>query len=234
MIAWGKFANAGQTCIAPDHVFVARAVEAPFLAELHAQIAAMYGAHPLDSPSLARIVSPRHFARLRAMIEGALGLGATLAEGGAMAEDRLRIAPTVLTRTTDEMAVAQEEIFGPVLPVIAYDDPQAVIARIAGGEKPLALYVFERDRSLIDRVIAGTQSGAVGINVTLAHYLHLNLPFGGIGMSGLGAAHGLWGFRAFSHERAVLEDRFSSLPLLMPPYDATKARLARLVARLVG
>ncbi len=234
MIAWGKFANAGQTCIAPDHVFVPRAWEERFLAELRGQIAAMYGARPEASRSFARIVNARHFARLKGLINGALAGGATLAAGGAMEEETRFIAPTVLTRTAPEMGVEREEIFGPVLPVIAYDDLSEVLDRIGAGEKPLALYVFERDRALIERITRETRSGAVGINVTLAHYLHLGLPFGGIGTSGLGAAHGLWGFRAFSHEKPVLEDRFSALGLLMPPYSGAKARLARLVQRLVG
>ncbi|MBD3786958.1 MAG: aldehyde dehydrogenase family protein [Sphingomonadales bacterium] len=234
MVAWGKFANAGQTCIAPDHVFVPRTSQDRFLAELERQIGKMYGRRPIASASLARIVNARHFARLKGLIEGALAGGATLAQGGAMEDESLRIAPTVLLRTDAGMAIAREEIFGPVLPVIAYDDLDPVLDQIAAGETPLALYVFERDRAVIERVIGAVSSGTVGINVTLVQYLHLNLPFGGIGNSGLGAAHGLWGFRAFSHERPVIEDRFSALGMLMPPYDAAKARLARLVARLVG
>jgi len=118
--------------------------------------------------------------------------------------------------------------------VIAYDDLDAVLGQIEAGEKPLALYLFERERAVIEHISAATTSGALGVNITLAHYLHLNLPFGGIGNSGLGAAHGIWGFRAFSHEKPVLEDRFSSLGLLMPPYTGAKARLAKLVQRLVG
>lgn len=233
-LAWGKFANAGQTCIAPDHVFVARAVEADFLAALRAEIARMYGADPQGSRSFARIVNTRHFARLKGLIEGAVAAGATLVAGGAGDAGTRYLAPTVLTGTSGEMAISREEIFGPVLPVIAYDDLDAVLEEISAGEKPLALYVFERNREVIARVQAATTSGAVGVNITLAHYLHLNLPFGGIGNSGLGAAHGEWGFRAFSHEKPVLEDRFSSLALLMPPYTGLSARLARLVQRLIG
>ena len=233
-LAWGKFANAGQTCIAPDHVFVARAVEDDFLAALRAEIARMYGADPQGSRSFARIVNGRHFARLKGLIDGATAAGATLVEGGAGDAGTRYLAPTVLTGTTGEMAISREEIFGPVLPVIAYDDLEAVLEEISAGEKPLALYVFERDRAVIARVQAATSSGAVGVNITLAHFLHLNLPFGGIGNSGLGAAHGEWGFRAFSHEKPVLEDRFSSLALLMPPYTGLSARLARLVQRLIG
>lgn len=234
MVAWGKFANAGQTCIAPDHVFVPRAQEAAFLTALRAEIARMYGADPRASKSFARIVNGRHFARLKAMIDEARAGGAELAAGGEADAAARYLAPTVLTRTDPTMAVSREEIFGPVLPVIAYDDLDAVLGQIEAGEKPLALYLFERDRAVIEQISAATTSGALGVNITLAHYLHLNLPFGGIGNSGLGAAHGIWGFRAFSHEKPVLEDRFSSLGLLMPPYTGAKARLAKLVQRLVG
>jgi len=234
MVAWGKFANAGQTCIAPDHVFVPRAQEAEFLTALRAEIARMYGADPRTSKSFARIVNGRHFARLKAMLDEARSGGAEIVAGGEADEAARYLAPTVLTRTEATMAVSREEIFGPVLPVIAYDDLDAVLAQIEAGEKPLALYLFERDRAVIRRISAATTSGALGVNITLAHYLHLNLPFGGIGNSGLGAAHGIWGFRAFSHEKPVLEDRFSSLGLLMPPYTGAKARLAKLVQRLVG
>jgi len=234
MIAWGKFANAGQTCIAPDHVFVPRALQEPFLTALREQIAAMYGADPQTSGSFARIINARHVARLAGLLDDARAHGAELVQGGDLREDDLYLAPTVLTRTTPDMAVETEELFGPILPVIAYDDLAAVIARVNAGPKPLALYVFETDRDLIETVTRDTSSGAVGVNVTLAHYLHLNLPFGGIGNSGLGAAHGIWGFRAFSHEKPVLEDRFSSLALLMPPYGGAKERLARLVQKILG
>lgn len=234
MVAWGKFANAGQTCIAPDHIFVPRALEGAFVTALRGQIARMYGAEPRASKSYARIIGARHFARLTAMLKEAREGGAEVVTGGEADEASRYLAPTVLTGTAPEAALLREEIFGPVLPVIAYDDLDSVLATIEAGEKPLALYLFARDRALIERVSGATTAGAVGVNVTLAHFLHLNLPFGGVGNSGLGAAHGRWGFEAFSHEKPVLEDRFSSLALLMPPYTRMSARLARLVQRLIG
>ncbi|MFD2175147.1 aldehyde dehydrogenase family protein [Rhodobacter lacus] len=234
MLAWGKFQNAGQTCIAPDHVFVPRAMEPAFTAALRAEIARMYGADPLASPSYARLVGARHFARLKGMLDEALSKGATLVAGGAAQEAARYLAPTVLTGVPGETALMREEIFGPVLPVIAYDDLEAVLAQIEAGEKPLALYLFARDRAVIARITAATTSGALGINVTLAHFLHLNLPFGGIGTSGLGAAHGRWGFAAFSHAKPVLENRFAVLDPLMPPYTTFSARLAQALQKLVG
>lgn len=234
MVAWGKFQNAGQTCIAPDHVFVPRAQEEAFTKALRAEIARMYGARPQASRSFARLIGAKHFERLRAMVTEAVGHGATLIAGGEAEAASRYLAPTVLANVPENAALMREEIFGPVLPVIAYDDLDTVLAGIEAGEKPLALYVFARDRKLIARICAATTSGAVGVNVTLAHFLHLNLPFGGIGQSGLGAAHGRWGFAAFSHEKPVLENRFAVLDPLMPPYGTLSARLARLVQALVG
>lgn len=232
MIAWGKFVNAGQTCIAPDHVYVPRERMDDLLAALRGRIREMYGARPEASGSLARIVNARHFARLRALLDDARAGGAVV-EGGADAAACI-LTPTLLTGTTPEMAVSQQEIFGPVLPVIPYDDIDDVLRRIEAGPKPLALYVFERDRAMIDRIATATTSGAVGVNLTLAHYMHGGLPFGGVGSSGIGAAHGVWGFRSFSHEKPVLRDRFSALPLLMPPYSSGRTALIRMVQRLFG
>lgn len=233
MIAYGKFANAGQTCVAPDHVYVPRVQMGPFLTALRARIRAMYGAEPKASASFGRIVNARHFARLTGLVDAARASGAE-AEGAASDAEARYLAPTLLTGTTPAMEVSRQEIFGPVLPVIPYDSLDEVLARIEAGPKPLAFYLFERDPGTIARLTAAVSAGAVGVNVTLAHYLHLNLPFGGIGQSGIGAAHGHWGFRAFSHEKPVLRDRFSLLPLLMPPYEGLSGRLARLVQRLLG
>ncbi|KQB15652.1 aldehyde dehydrogenase family protein [Rhodobacter capsulatus] len=234
MVAWGKFQNAGQTCIAPDHVFVPRAQEEAFTRALRAEIVRMYGARPQASRSFARLIGAKHFERLRGMVTEAVGHGATLIAGGEAEAASRYLAPTVLANVPENAALMREEIFGPVLPVIAYDDLDAVLAGIEAGEKPLALYVFARDRRRISRICAATTSGAVGVNVTLAHFLHLNLPFGGIGQSGLGAAHGHWGFAAFSHEKPVLENRFAVLEPLMPPYGKLATRLARIVQALVG
>lgn len=235
-VAWGKFANAGQTCIAPDHVLVHDSIRPAFVAALRGEIARAYGADPLASPDLAAIVTDRHAARLRDLLAGALAGGARLVAGGdpAAAAQGRRMAPTLIEAVTPEMAIDQQEIFGPILPVIGFSDPAAVIARINAGPKPLALYIFDRDRGFARRIIAETSSGAVGVNLTMLHYSHAGLPFGGIGMSGQGAAHGHWGFRAFSHEKPVLENRFSALPWLFPPYRGHRAALIAAARRLLG
>ncbi|MEX1661728.1 aldehyde dehydrogenase family protein [Thioclava sp. 15-R06ZXC-3] len=237
MTAWGKFANAGQTCIAPDHVFVAKSVETQFLAELKAAIAKMYGrdeAAQAASRDFARIINPSHFERLSGLIAQAEAAGARKLTGGASDAQSRYIAPTVLMGTDSQMGVERDEIFGPVLPVIPYDRLDGVLARIEAGPRPLALYLFERDRAVIDQVSRSSISGALGVNLTLVHFLHLNLPFGGIGNSGLGAAHGIWGFNAFSYEKSVLENRFAPIAPLMPPYRGARKRLVRVMARVLG
>lgn len=229
-VAFGKFANAGQTCIAPDHLYVHDSLHAEFLTALRERITHAHG--PAGTEDLARIVNTRHAGRLRAMLADAQAKGARLLTGGA-GEDR-HLPPTLVEAVTPDMRLDQEEIFGPILPVIPYSDIQTVIDRINARPKPLALYVFDRDRAFSDAVIAGTSSGGVGVNLTLMHYTHHGLPFGGVNQSGHGAAHGEWGFRAFSHERGILTNRFSALPLLFPPYGPRVTRLVRLVRRLLG
>jgi aldehyde dehydrogenase (NAD+) len=150
---------------------------------------------------------------------------------GAEGRDR---GPLLIEALTPEMRLDQEEIFGPILPVIPYDDLDQVIDRINARDKPLALYIFDRDRSRIDRILSRTTSGGVGINLTLVQFTHPGLPFGGVNTSGIGSGHGVHGFAAFSHQRAVLRNRFLPLPLLFPPYGPRQMRLIGLVKRLLG
>lgn len=231
-IAFGKFANAGQTCIAPDHLFVHDSVRAPFLDALRARVRRAYGDDPGQSADLARIVNDHHAGRLRRLLDDALARGARILDGGG--QEGTRLHPTLIEGLTPEMEIDREEIFGPVLPVIPFTDLAEVIARINARPKPLALYVFDRDRGFADRIIAATSSGGVGVNLTVMHYTHPGLPFGGVNHSGIGAAHGEHGFRAFSHERSIMENRFSALPLLFPPYGPRVRRLAQLAKRLLG
>lgn len=230
-IAFGKFANAGQTCIAPDHLFVHETVKDAFLAKLRARISRAYGAGA-SSPHLARIVNDGHAARLAGLVRDAVAKGARVVLDGG--QDGRAMGPTLLEAVTPEMEIDREEIFGPVLPVMTYRDAAEVIARINARPKPLALYVFDRDRARVDRVVGATTSGSVGVNLTVVQFSHAGLPFGGVGNSGLGAAHGEHGFRAFSHERAVLANRFSALPAVFPPYTAGVKRMIGLARRMLG
>lgn len=236
-IVWGKFANNGQTCIAPDHVFVAREIAGPFTAAMQAEIGRVYG-KTLEAqkatPDYCRIVNPRHFGRIRGLIEDAKAKGAQILQGGQTDAAQNFVAPTLIANVADDMDLSREEIFGPILPIIEYDDLDKVIGRINAGPKPLALYLFDRKEAFAREVIARTSSGAVGVNLTMVHFLHPNLPFGGVNNSGIGAAHGEYGFRAFSHEKAVMEEKYSIIHLLFPPYTGFVQKLVNIVVRVLG
>ncbi|WP_295079397.1 aldehyde dehydrogenase family protein [Tabrizicola sp.] len=230
-ITFGKFVNAGQTCIAPDHLYVHASVREPFLAALRARISRAYGEGEA-SPHLARIVTPDHAQRLTALLADAVQKGGrpllpAKPDGQAM-------PPQLVTDITPDMRLSQEEIFGPILPILTYTDLDSVLSAINAGDKPLALYVFDRDGARVDRIIRATTSGGVGVNLTLVQFTHPNLPFGGVNTSGIGAAHGEHGFVAFSHERAVLRNRFLVLPLIFPPYTPSVMRLIGLIKRILG
>ena len=231
-IAWGRFMNAGQTCVAPDHVFVHASVAPALEAALRDRITAMYGPDPVASPALARIVDARNLDRVTGLVASATAAGAKVASGGAVLAAERKVDPTVLTGTTADMDISREEIFGPVLPLIPFDDLSLVLDRINAAPHPLALYVFG-GAELADRVTRSTISGSVGVNLTVLPFIHANLPFGGVGMSGMGSAHGYAGFAAFSHMRPVLRNRFLPMALLFPPYSGRVTRLARWVQRLV-
>jgi aldehyde dehydrogenase (NAD+) len=216
-IAWGKFANCGQTCIAPDYAYVHESVLQQFAGAMKDAITKMYK-NPVESDDYCRIVNDRHFTRICRLIDDAFASGATVLAGGERDEAQRFIAPTLLGRVTEDAAIMQEEIFGPVLPVLPYRDLAEPIAAINLRPKPLALYVFAKDQDRVSRVLQETSAGGSCVNATILQFGHENLPFGGIGTSGIGNAHGFYGFRAFSHERAVLEDKFSVVPILFPPY----------------
>lgn len=222
-IAWGKFVNAGQTCIAPDYVLVERPVHDQLVAEIGTQITAFYGDDPQRSPDLARIVNEPHFHRLEKLLHCG-----TVAHGGTTDVDSRYIAPTVLTGITRDDAVMGEEIFGPILPIIAVDSLDEAIAFVNADEKPLALYTFSEHDDDNDLVLHGATSGGACVNGTLMHISNPHLPFGGVGESGMGAYHGKFGFDTFSHRRAVHTRSTKIDPgMLYPPYTATKEKLIR-------
>ncbi|PRY78396.1 aldehyde dehydrogenase (NAD+) [Yoonia maritima] len=231
-IAWGRFINAGQTCVAPDHVYVHESIHDALADALRARITKMYGTDPTQSPALAKIINPRHWARLTGLIADAEGKGATRAIGTSDEASR-KISPTILLDTQPDMEISREEIFGPVLPLIKYSDLSDVIGQINDAPHPLALYVFG-DAETADRVTNGTTSGSVGVNLTILPVIHPNLPFGGVGNSGMGAAHGKAGFDAFSHLRPVLQNRFIALPMIFPPYTSRVEKLSKFLLRFVG
>ena len=230
-IVFGKFSNAGQTCIAPDHLFVHSSIKDAFVSALRDRMARAFVQNDI-SANLARIVNSRHADRLSDLLDDAKRKGARVTQGGG--RSGTRIEPTLIEAITPEMDIDQEEIFGPILPIITYDDLDAAITQINARPKPLSLYIFDKDRARLDQIIAETSSGSVGVNLTLVQFIHNGLPFGGVNNSGLGNAHGLFGFRAFSHERAILTNHFSAFPLLFPPYTKGVRRLVSIIKRVLG
>jgi aldehyde dehydrogenase (NAD+) len=235
-LVWGKFVNAGQTCIAPDYVLVSQRREAALVAELKAAIAAAYGATEdarRASPDLCRVIDQRNFERLTRLLDATVAAGARVEIGGVTnAADRY-IAPTVLTGVAADAPIMSEEIFGPILPVLRYDSIDEVPAAITARDKPLALYVFGTDRARVDAMIEATTAGGTCINTTLLHFANPNLPFGGVGASGTGSYHGWFGFRTFSHERAVLrQGRIELTRRVFPPYTAAVKQLVGWMSKL--
>jgi aldehyde dehydrogenase (NAD+) len=224
-ICWGKFFNAGQTCVAPDHILVEQAAEAPLLAHLRRTLARFYGDDPRASPDYARIVNARHLQRLR----GLLGEG-EIVVGGTVDEVERYVAPTVIRAVPEDAPVMREEIFGPILPVVAVPDLERALGFVNARPKPLALYLFTEDEGARRRVLGGTSSGSVCVNDTMVQIFNPELPFGGVGASGLGAYHGRAGFETFSHRRAVLErsTRLDVIPRY-PPYDESRLKWIRRV-----
>ncbi|GIP37161.1 putative aldehyde dehydrogenase YwdH [Paenibacillus sp. J31TS4] len=211
-IAFGKFTNAGQTCIAPDYVLAHRALKDKLVEELARSIRSFYGDRPLEHPAYGSIVSDRHYARLAAFLEDG-----TLATGGERDPAARRIAPTVLTGVTEEMPVMQEEIFGPILPVLEYETVDQAVRFVRSRPKPLALYLFTRDKRVEREVLGRLSFGGGTVNDTLMHIATPYLPFGGVGESGMGSYHGQGSFETFSHHKSILKQpvRFD-LPFRYP------------------
>jgi aldehyde dehydrogenase (NAD+) len=221
-IAWVKGINAGQICIAPDYVLVDASVHDAFVEKLESRFAEFYGATAAArraSPDYARIVNHRHFDRVRALLDDAAQRGATIRGGAADRATRF-LEPTILTGVPDEAAIWQEEIFGPLVPVRPFRTLDEATAYIQQGPAPLALYIFTARRATVDTVLADTRNGGVTVNDCGLHFYNVELPFGGVGNSGMGKSHGRYGFEQFSNARGVVyQNRI--LPLtnfFLPPY----------------
>ncbi|HTW77958.1 MAG TPA: aldehyde dehydrogenase family protein [Terracidiphilus sp.] len=223
-IAWGKLMNAGQVCVAPDYVLVDESVEVALLTHMAAAIKEFYGEDARASPDYARIVNQHHFRRLMRLLDGA----GELFTGGEAREEELYIAPTILTKTPADAAVMQEEIFGPILPLLSVKSVDEAIAFINNREKPLALYLFAEDARVKRQVIDGTSSGAVTVNYPSVQAAMPSLPFGGVGLSGMGAYHGRTSFETFSHGKPVfMKGTWPDPDLAYPPLSKLKERIIR-------
>jgi acyl-CoA reductase-like NAD-dependent aldehyde dehydrogenase len=224
-IAWGKFVNAGQTCIAPDFVLADKSIKPALLARLTAAIESFYGADPKTSPDFGRIVNDHHFERLVAL----LGDGNIVSGGKTDAAQRY-IAPTIIEGVSWGHAIMQEEIFGPILPVLDFDDLETVLTGLEVKPKPLALYFFSEDRERQEQVLRRLSSGGACINDTFAQLLNLRLPFGGVGDSGMGSYHGKAGFETLSHSKSVVKRSTWLDPgIKYPPYRTPLAVLRRVM-----
>ncbi len=221
-VTWGKYFNAGQTCIGVDYALVHESLYDDFIEGVTSKIKQFYGELPKGSPDLSRIVNKANLDRLATLIDGQ-----TVATGGQIDPETLYFAPTVLRDVDPQSPVMQEEIFGPILPVIPFSTLDDVIDMINARDKPLAMYVFSEDKATQNRLIGATSSGGACINDVLTHITVGNAPFGGVGGSGIGSYHGYAGFLAFTHRRTVLSRSTAMDPnLRYPPYTDMKTKIA--------
>jgi coniferyl-aldehyde dehydrogenase len=232
-IAYGKLLNAGQTCIAPDYVLLPEASLQEFAGKLDGQMRAMYGTSP-DNADYTSIVSDRHYARLEALVADAAAKGARIVQAAASGDPawktKRKFPPTIVIGATPDMIIMQEEIFGPLLPIVGYKQASEPVDWINRHDRPLALYWFGKNDTARDEVLARTVSGGVTINDCLFHFTQVNQPMGGVGASGTGAYHGEWGFRNLSKLKPVFyRSPFNRLADLYPPYGVKIARLQKML-----
>jgi aldehyde dehydrogenase (NAD+) len=224
-IAFGKFMNAGQTCIAPDLLFVHNSIKQQFQAQFEKHVHQFYGKNPQQSPDYARIINKRHYDRLVALLKDS-----RIIFGGQYDPTDLYIAPTLIDNPALEDPVMQAEIFGPILPLLAFDDLSTVISFLNSRPKPLALYVFSNQPRRCQKVIEKVSFGAGCINDTIIHFVNAHLPFGGVGNSGMGRYHGKASFETFSHQKGILKKSFIyEPPLRFPPYRNKLAFLKKIM-----
>ena len=235
-IAFGKFSNNGQTCIAPDYLFVDESVKDLLIAELKSYIGRQYGLgeDALGNGDYCQIANSAHHGRISGLLNDALAQGGQLITGGQIDDQQRFIAPTLVEGMSADSRIMQEEIFGPLMPILTFTDLDTVLEHINAQPKPLALYFYSSDRQAIDKVLKETSAGGTCINQTVMHFVHPNLPFGGVNNSGIGMSSGEWGFKAFSHERSVLEDKWGSSHLMHPPYTPKVKKIIKMAVSFFG
>jgi len=231
-LCFGKFANAGQTCIAPDYVFVKASIKEAFINHFKTYVSQFYSESPSTSASYGRIVNQKHFKRLKGYLEDATSRNAEIVFGGTSEEKENYIEPTLVFDASEDSEVMQNEIFGPILPVKTYTTTDEVIDYINSREKPLALYIFSKNKKNIKHIINNTRAGSTCVNHNMLQYLNHNLPFGGSNNSGIGKSHGIFGFQEFTNQRSVLKQHtIGAVDLLMPPYTNFKQKLVDLTIK---
>lgn len=226
-IAFGKYLNCGQTCVAPDYLLIQASVKDKFLSLFEDAVREMYGNAPLENPDYGKIVNEKHFARLCAILDGE-----TVLFGGQRNADTLQIAPAAVGPVTAESPAMQEELFGPILPVMTYQDISEAISFVQSRPRPLALYIFSRNRERIRQVQTSVSYGGGCVNDTIIHLATSGMGFGGVGMSGMGSYHGKYGFDTFTHEKSTVDKgNWLDLPFRYQPYSALKEKLIRIFLR---
>lgn len=223
-IVWGKFLNCGQTCVAPDYILCHESVKEKLIAELKKQIEAQFGKAPLENKSYGKIINQKHFDRVSSLIDKS-----KVVHGGATDAATQRIEPTIMNNVTWEDAVMQQEIFGPVLPILAYKTEDEIFSTVNSRNKPLALYIFTNDKKLAKKVLAQCAFGGGCINDTIVHLATNNMGFGGVGESGMGAYHGKIGFDTFSHKKSIVDKKtWIDVNLRYQPYSKLKETVMRI------
>ena len=214
-VVFGKYLNCGQTCVAPDYILCHESVKDEFAAAVVAEIKKQYGENPLANPDYGKIVNQKHFERISRLIDAD-----KVVLGGDVNAETMQIAPTVVDNVTWDDAVMQEEIFGPIMPILTYKNIDDVIAMLKPMAKPLALYIFAEDRALIRKVTEQCSFGGGCVNDTIIHLATSEMAFGGVGESGMGGYHGKDGFDAFSHTKSIVDKKtWMDLPMRYQPYD---------------
>jgi len=226
-IAWGKFVNAGQTCVAPDYLLVEKSIKSEFLAHLKNAIHQLYGDDPKESPDYPRIINEIHFDRLASLLNDG-----DIVVGGDSERSTKYIAPTIINSITLEDSIMKDEIFGPILPVLEYESVEECITIINARPRPLALYVFTSDQELEDKIMNTVSFGGGAVNDTIAQLGNHHLSFGGVGASGFGSYHGKSSFDSFSHKKSVMKKPFwPDVPIRYAPYDDIKLGLVKKILK---
>ncbi|NNC46319.1 MAG: aldehyde dehydrogenase family protein, partial [Winogradskyella sp.] len=231
-VMWGKYLNCGQICVSPDYVLIKDSVKDKFLTECKSWLITYFTENPKQSDDYGRIVNQKHYERLKAHFTDAQQKNAVVEVGGQFDDNAKYIAPTIISQLPNDANLLNEEIFGPLLPIVTYTTLDEAIAYVNAKEKPLALYIYSKSKRNIKKLLNNTRAGGTCINNNVVHYANHNLPFGGTNNSGIGKSHGFFGFKAFSNERALIKQHtFGITELLFPPYTNFKERLSKMTIK---
>lgn len=227
-IMWAKFMNCGQICVSPDYVLIDDSIKTTFLESCNKWLKYFYDQDPKSSDAYGRIVSDKHLNRLVSYLQDAKSKNAVINVGGNYDENIKFFEPTIISNLPEDAKLLNEEIFGPILPIVTYSNLEEALQFINEKERPLALYIYSKNKKVTNKIINNTKAGGTCINNSILHYANHNLPFGGINNSGIGKSHGFYGFKAFCHERAILKQHtYGVTELLFPPYSNFKERMAK-------